>query len=1117
MTLTPYTLGGASNAPATGTTIAFTLTHAVAAGDALAVSAGSDSLAETVTGITDSQGNTWTSAASDYNQSDGIAVFTCLNAKAMTTSDTITATFSGSTGSHTIVGRGCNGIATGAAVDVAIVNDNAGSTSPSSGASGTLRQASEWAVAFLINANGGGSPTSWTGGFTAASTQHATSNQFHTVADQVVSATTALTAGATIVSAKWAMILVTFRAAPYLAASNAFTSGTTSTAVTIGAASGSQGVASGDAVLVVCGVGSGSVAPTAVTDSASQTYALVASEVAGNGLCSYIYAKYGSASLASGSATVTVTWNSTSNNKSVLVVGASGIATSAAFDQSAGASGSSLAPSSGATPGLAVSGEPALSVIVGGSAAVSVTPASSWVQLGSTLHTGSGVYMAVAQQTAPSTSGVTAAGALAASATWSALAATFQPASGGGGGGGVTSLAVTTTSPLPGGTIGVPYSDQLTAAGGAPPYTWSIQSGSLPVGLILASGSGGSSGSDFQYVGVNTGPQGAPTFAQFQTCYPLMGPIGCYKLFFTSLPATWAGSLMDQITQAYPGVFCYIAWNTQHTQTEITNFIKTIPASIAEVGFSWQSEPENGAFSSGAAFVSGWNDQAAKIQAARSVTSTKLTLITSHFMGWYQQGGNSSYIPPAAFVDVYGIDFYDRKVYWAGPDMSTNKAWTQWTGFVKNLGRPLALTEFGISGASSDTEQNTRLQADWTYLKSAFGPGGSLSGSPLYTWLYWNTGGTTFGGTNINEFLGTQTRNTWAAISATAGNQGSSGGGTGTGGVISGTPTTAGTSTPTIKVTDSAAATATAALGITIAAASALAVTSTSLPGATVNVPYSTLLTATGGTPGYTWAITAGSLPSGMSLASGTGIISGQCAAAGTSSFTVQVTDAASATASASVSITVSAGLTFTTTTLPAGTAGAAYTGTLAAAGGTTPYTWGIASGTIPPGLTLDPVLGIVTGTPTTPGSYVLTFTVTDSAGATATSAQITIAISLGSGGLPALPRFVFGGGESDFGFQFSGTAMVKAAAVAYSFWTAKTAGSQYTDLTDMSNAPIVTGLVTSDSNGFLPEFHAPAGILEMYADSSGSAGTGPRYRITARNLSSSYVVLYNAVKSVTG
>jgi hypothetical protein len=88
-----------------------------------------------------------------------------------------------------------------------------------------------------------------------------------------------------------------------------------------------------------------------------------------------------------------------------------------------------------------------------------------------------------------------------------------------------------------------------------------------------------------------------------------------------------------------------------------------------------------------------------------------------------------------------------------------------------------------------------------------------------------------------------------------------------------------------------------------------LAVATTSLPGATVGSSYSAPLTATGGTPPYTWSIASGSLPAGLSLNASTGVISGTPTAAATSSFTVQATDSTSPTpltATQPLSITVS-------------------------------------------------------------------------------------------------------------------------------------------------------------------------------------------------------------------
>jgi hypothetical protein len=93
---------------------------------------------------------------------------------------------------------------------------------------------------------------------------------------------------------------------------------------------------------------------------------------------------------------------------------------------------------------------------------------------------------------------------------------------------------------------------------------------------------------------------------------------------------------------------------------------------------------------------------------------------------------------------------------------------------------------------------------------------------------------------------------------------------------------------------------------VTVVAPPALAVTTASLPNGTVGSSYSATLAATGGTSPYTWALTTGSLPAGLSLAPSTGAISGTPTTAATSAFTVQVTDSSSRTATANLGITVS-------------------------------------------------------------------------------------------------------------------------------------------------------------------------------------------------------------------
>ena len=96
-----------------------------------------------------------------------------------------------------------------------------------------------------------------------------------------------------------------------------------------------------------------------------------------------------------------------------------------------------------------------------------------------------------------------------------------------------------------------------------------------------------------------------------------------------------------------------------------------------------------------------------------------------------------------------------------------------------------------------------------------------------------------------------------------------------------------------------------ASVTISYSTTSALSITTSSpLPSGTKNHSYSTSLTASGGTPGYTWSLASGGLPAGLTLSSG-GVISGTPTANGTKTFTVRVTDAASATATKTFSLTI--------------------------------------------------------------------------------------------------------------------------------------------------------------------------------------------------------------------
>jgi hypothetical protein len=190
--------------------------------------------------------------------------------------------------------------------------------------------------------------------------------------------------------------------------------------------------------------------------------------------------------------------------------------------------------------------------------------------------------------------------------------------------------------------------------------------------------------------------------------------------------------------------------------------------------------------------------------------------------------------------------------------------------------------------------------------------------------------------------------------------------------------------------------------------------TSSPLPAATVGTAYSQTLSAAAGTAPYAWSVTSGALPAGLTLAAGTGAISGTPTASGSFNFTVQAKDNTGATTSLPFVLTVNAVSTplaiATVSPLISGYVNGAYSQTLVATGGALPYTWSV-SGALPTGLTLSST-GAITGQPTTPGAFGFTVKVVDSNSATASQA-FTLTIVSVSGSLArvgVLPQFAAGG-----------------------------------------------------------------------------------------------------------
>jgi len=542
--------------------------------------------------------------------------------------------------------------------------------------------------------------------------------------------------------------------------------------------------------------------------------------------------------------------------------------------------------------------------------------------------------------------------------------------------------SISTTS-LPNGQVGVAYNTTLTATGGKPPYTWSITSGSLPAGLSLNSSTGAITGTPTAAVSNDS-----VTFKVTDSSSPA-------QTAPKSLTITIAPPSLAITTSSLPNGQVGVAYNTTLAATGgTTPYTWSISSGTLPAGLSLNSS--TGAITgtpttavSSAPLTFQVQDSSSPKQAKTSnltltINPPGLAITTSALPSGQVGAAYSTTLLATGGTTPYSWSLTSGSLP-AG--LSLNSSTGAITGTPTVAVSNLSLTfQVQDSGTPKQTKTATLLL---TIAPAALGittaslPGGQVGvaysttlvasgGTPPYSWSI--TSGTLPPGLSLNASTG----------------------------AITGTPTTAVSSAPlTFQVQDSSSPkqTKTANLTLTIAPAT-LAITTTSLPGGQVGVAYSTTLVASGGTPPYSWSITSGTLPPGLSLNASTGAITGTpTVAVSNLSLTFQVQDSGTPkqTKTATLLLTIApAALGITTASLPGGQVGVAYSTTLVASGGTTPYSWSLTSGSLPAGLSLNSSTGAITGTPTTAvSSAPLTFQVQDSSSPKQTkTANLTLTIA---------------------------------------------------------------------------------------------------------------------------
>ncbi len=519
---------------------------------------------------------------------------------------------------------------------------------------------------------------------------------------------------------------------------------------------------------------------------------------------------------------------------------------------------------------------------------------------------------------------------------------------------------ITSPSPLPPAAyIGIAYSQNLTANGGSPGYTW-VATG-LPAWLSL-SNAGGLTG---------TSPVNTPASVSFSVTVT------------DSLGAFTTGALTVPVLPA-PGLYF-------QTTSPLTPANPTVPyAAVLQAGGG------NGVYSLAVSGLPNWlalnttpgpsfGNLTGTPPAATGPVTFQVTLsdninqsLTQYFtlpVNTALVFGTASTLPPATkslpYSQTLAASGGNGNYTWSATGLP---AWLSITGHGVLSGTPPQAGPVSFRVTVSDTANHSIAE---NFNLQVQGPITINTASPLapatLNFPYYMPFAASGGAGNY----------TWTAAGLPNGFTLSPAG------VLLGTPQAANAIAFSVTVNDSLNNTATANISLPVNANITINTTSP-LPTATQSIPYSSNFTASGGAPGYTWS--GSGLPAWLSLTQA-GYLYGTPPAAGAFNFQVTVTDSANIFVTVPFSITVSPTLTVTTAAIPSGLSGLNYSTLLSATGGVGPYTWS-ATG-LPAGLTLSSA-GILSGTAPPTGSYPFVFTVYDTQTSIATK-NLGLLVSTGS------------------------------------------------------------------------------------------------------------------------
>ncbi len=532
-----------------------------------------------------------------------------------------------------------------------------------------------------------------------------------------------------------------------------------------------------------------------------------------------------------------------------------------------------------------------------------------------------------------------------------------------------TAMLTLTTGTLPSGTTGVPYSTTVGIAGGTAPYGCSVAAGTLPAGLSLGAGcaiSGVPSAAGTSTLTLTATDAATPADTTTGVVTLVINPAA--TLMLSSPPAATVGS-------PYTGSIGVMGGVAPYSCSVVGG---TLPNGLT-LGANCVLSGTPTAAGATSVTVSATDGATPANMNTAAVTISVNPAATALTLGSLADGTVS--VPYSATLGVGGGTAPYNCTVTSGTLPAGLTLGTQCavSGTPTTAGTSTITVQAGdASSPANTTSGQVSLTIEPAVSLTLSAPPTAAAGTP-YNASVGVTGGTA-------PYSCSLTAGTLPAGLTLAGNC-----------VVSGTPTTAGTSTITVQASDasSPANTTSGQVSLTVAP-SPLSFSLGTLPNGVTGTPYTATIGVTGGTSPYLCSITAGTLPSGLALASNC-VVSGTPTAAGTSTVSVNATDSANPANSTTgqVNLTIAAAPTsLTFGTLPSGTTGMPYSATLGVMGGTAPYTCATSAGSLPAGLTLASNC-LVSGTPTTAGTVTFTVQAADSANpATTATGQVMLTVA---------------------------------------------------------------------------------------------------------------------------